>query len=119
MIFKLVLGKGMFTLRAMELEMLVDVADGPARVPRGMLGAGTIAYFDRAASHEGLTFANTAAKPKQLMKLDLNLMDMGIGGLTNEFSEIFRRAFATRMFPKAVGRVADAADFPPFFPVSF
>ena len=32
----------------------------------------------------------------------MNLSKLGIGGLDDEFSEVFRRAFSTRMFPAAV-----------------
>ena len=34
-----------------------------------------------------------------LLKPDFQFQDLGIGGLDNEFSAIFRRAFASRLFP--------------------
>ncbi|KAJ3427130.1 vesicle-fusing atpase [Anaeramoeba flamelloides] len=37
-----------------------------------------------------------------LFKSDWNFEDMGIGGLDSEFSNIFRRAFASRVFPPNV-----------------
>ncbi|KAJ6242627.1 vesicle-fusing atpase [Anaeramoeba flamelloides] len=37
-----------------------------------------------------------------LFKSDWNFEDMGIGGLDSEFSNIFRRAFASRVFPSNV-----------------
>eukprot|EP00767_Chilomastix_cuspidata_P004247 gnl/Chilomastix_cuspidata/438.p1 GENE.gnl/Chilomastix_cuspidata/438~~gnl/Chilomastix_cuspidata/438.p1 ORF type:complete len:809 (+),score=213.63 gnl/Chilomastix_cuspidata/438:158-2584(+) len=40
--------------------------------------------------------------PSQLFKSDFNLNDLGIGGLSGQFSEIFRRAFASRIFPPSV-----------------
>jgi hypothetical protein len=33
-----------------------------------------------------------------ILKMSLNLMDMGIGGLDEEFNEIFRRAFSSKQF---------------------
>lgn len=37
------------------------------------------------------------AEKKSIFKQNLNLMDLGIGGLDSEFNELFRRAFSTRM----------------------
>lgn len=37
---------------------------------------------------------------KQVFKPNWDFTNMGIGGLDNEFSEIFRRAFASRLFPQ-------------------
>lgn len=41
-------------------------------------------------------------RPKEIFKADFNFEKMGIGGLDKEFSDIFRRAFASRVFPSAV-----------------
>eukprot|EP01012_Entosiphon_sulcatum_P047821 TRINITY_DN653_c0_g1_i1.p1 TRINITY_DN653_c0_g1~~TRINITY_DN653_c0_g1_i1.p1 ORF type:complete len:779 (+),score=221.41 TRINITY_DN653_c0_g1_i1:49-2337(+) len=38
----------------------------------------------------------------QLFKPDFNFEELGIGGLNNEFGAIFRRAFASRIFPPAL-----------------
>mmetsp|Transcript_28842 Transcript_28842/g.84550 ORF Transcript_28842/g.84550 Transcript_28842/m.84550 type:complete len:728 (+) Transcript_28842:72-2255(+) len=38
----------------------------------------------------------------QIIRSDFNFEQMGIGGLDAEFSDIFRRAFASRIFPPAV-----------------
>lgn len=40
-----------------------------------------------------------AASRKDVFKPDFNFEKMGIGGLDKEFSDIFRRAFASRVFP--------------------
>lgn len=37
------------------------------------------------------------AENKPVLKMSINLNDLGIGGLDKEFSEMFRRAFSTRM----------------------
>lgn len=39
---------------------------------------------------------------KEVFRPDFNFEKMGIGGLDKEFSDIFRRAFASRVFPPAV-----------------
>ncbi|VBB18968.1 hypothetical protein YASMINEVIRUS_1500 [Yasminevirus sp. GU-2018] len=46
--------------------------------------------------HEGSPNISIAEN-KALFKTSLNLVDMGIGGLDDEFSEMFRRAFSSRM----------------------
>jgi len=39
---------------------------------------------------------------QSIINPDWNFDKMGIGGLDNEFSAIFRRAFASRVFPPEV-----------------
>lgn len=39
------------------------------------------------------------APPNAILAPNFKFEDMGIGGLDSEFSEIFRRAFASRVFP--------------------
>lgn len=39
---------------------------------------------------------------QSIINSDWNFEDMGIGGLDEEFSGIFRRAFASRLFPPEV-----------------
>lgn len=39
------------------------------------------------------------APPNAILAPNFKFQDMGIGGLDTEFSEIFRRAFASRVFP--------------------
>lgn len=41
-------------------------------------------------------------RPKEIFRADFDFEKMGIGGLDKEFSAIFRRAFASRVFPPAV-----------------
>ncbi|KAI9277564.1 P-loop containing nucleoside triphosphate hydrolase protein [Sporodiniella umbellata] len=43
-----------------------------------------------------------AMKAKALIKPDFKFEDLGIGGLDDEFNAIFRRAFASRIFPPAL-----------------
>lgn len=42
---------------------------------------------------------NDRAPPNAILAPNFKFQDMGIGGLDTEFSEIFRRAFASRVFP--------------------
>ncbi|KAI7898973.1 P-loop containing nucleoside triphosphate hydrolase protein [Cokeromyces recurvatus] len=45
---------------------------------------------------------NKAMRTKALIKPDFKFEDLGIGGLDDEFNAIFRRAFASRIFPPAL-----------------
>jgi hypothetical protein len=40
--------------------------------------------------------------PNAILQPNFKFEDMGIGGLDSEFSAIFRRAFASRIFPPAL-----------------
>lgn len=42
------------------------------------------------------------ARPNAILAPNFKFEDMGIGGLDSEFSEIFRRAFASRVFPPSL-----------------
>lgn len=46
--------------------------------------------------------ASKRAPQTSVFKPDFKFEDMGIGGLDNEFTAIFRRAFASRIFPPSV-----------------
>lgn len=48
-----------------------------------------------------VAFRNSAA-PNAILQPNFKFEDMGIGGLDTEFSAIFRRAFASRIFPPAL-----------------
>lgn len=54
-----------------------------------------------APSSKGLLFylQQIRAPPNAILQANFKFEDMGIGGLDTEFSEIFRRAFASRVFP--------------------
>lgn len=43
-----------------------------------------------------------SSSAKALIKADFKFEDLGIGGLDAEFSAIFRRAFASRIFPPSI-----------------
>ena len=93
-------------LKVGPLEALVvDKASGGAdggSVHRGMLNPQTQIQLSRA---QGSPIAFTGLESqsrKTIFKQDFSFSEMGIGGLDKEFSDIFRRAFASRIFPAAV-----------------
>lgn len=55
-------------------------------------------YFSKAPGSV-LRIKGGNATRKEVFKADFNFEKMGIGGLDKEFSDIFRRAFASRVFP--------------------
>ncbi len=42
---------------------------------------------------------NSIAAPQLFKSKDFNFENLGIGGLDSQFEQIFRRAFASRVFP--------------------
>ena len=48
-----------------------------------------------------LKITSKVMKPKALTKFGFNFNEMGVGGLDQEISNIFRRAFTTRLYPAA------------------
>ena len=54
------------------------------------------AYASHVLKPENRAPANAIIAP------NFKFQDMGIGGLDSEFSDIFRRAFASRVFPPAL-----------------
>jgi vesicle-fusing ATPase len=49
-----------------------------------------------------LRLKNDQSGGQSLFRPDFKIADMGIGGLDDELTNIFRRAFASRRFPQAV-----------------
>ncbi|KAG6899609.1 hypothetical protein C0993_008771 [Termitomyces sp. T159_Od127] len=56
------------------------------------------------ASDSKIKIKSSATKPRAnaILAPNFKFEDMGIGGLDSEFAEIFRRAFASRVFPPAL-----------------
>lgn len=72
-------------------------------IERGMMSDGTYIIFE--ASHSsGIKIVNQreAASSNIFRHKEFNLQSFGIGGLSEEFADIFRRAFASRVFPPHV-----------------
>lgn len=70
-------------------------------VDTASISAETEFFFSKAPG--GLVrIKGSNSRPKDVFRADFNFEKMGIGGLDKEFSDIFRRAFASRVFPPAV-----------------
>lgn len=80
----------------------VSVVDGP-HVQRGILIDQTqVNFFKASDSTLKLKASGRRAPPNAILQPNFKFEDMGIGGLDTEFSAIFRRAFASRIFPPAL-----------------
>ncbi|KAK7948102.1 Vesicular-fusion protein sec18 [Apiospora aurea] len=67
---------------------------------RGILfNASTINFFKDAASTVNLKASTRRPVANAILRPDFKFADMGIGGLDDEFSTIFRRAFQSRLMP--------------------
>lgn len=67
---------------------------------RGILTKSTqMAFFKDAKSRINLKASKKRPAGNAILTPDFKFEDMGIGGLDREFSAIFRRAFASRIFP--------------------
>ncbi|KAJ8660277.1 hypothetical protein O0I10_004139 [Lichtheimia ornata] len=98
-------------MEVVELETLkrqtkgeIDVhAEGNSRATCGVLMRQTMIQFSKSSeSTIRLKGAKKSSKAQQLIKADFKFEDLGIGGLDKEFSAIFRRAFASRIFPPSI-----------------
>ncbi|OVA07765.1 AAA+ ATPase domain [Macleaya cordata] len=70
---------------------------------RGMISSETYFVFE-ASKASGIKIVNQreAASSNIFRHKEFNLQSLGIGGLSAEFADIFRRAFASRVFPPHV-----------------
>ena len=72
-------------------------------VQRGMLTQKTAFIFETAAgSGLGIKGQRGVAAPQLFKSRDLNFEKLGIGGLDEQFGEIFRRAFQSRVLPPSL-----------------
>ncbi|XVF40491.1 hypothetical protein PTKIN_Ptkin01aG0117800 [Pterospermum kingtungense] len=88
-----------FTINQAQLEGQ-ETSNGPER---GMISSDTYFIFE-AQSSSGIKIVNQreAASSSIFRQKEFNLQSLGIGGLSAEFADIFRRAFASRVFPPHV-----------------
>ncbi|KAK2016326.1 ATPase [Colletotrichum eremochloae] len=78
-------------------EAVVTTSDPSAR---GFYSTSTLLSFFKAADSElKLQVGEHQGNANPIISPDFKFEDMGIGGLHDEFSTIFRRAFASRVFP--------------------
>lgn len=68
----------------------------------GILIPETEVTFDKAQGSQINLVGSTATGGNKIFRADWNFESMGIGGLNKEFGDIFRRAFASRIFPATV-----------------
>lgn len=94
----------MFTIQTAQLgDLNMDDQDAPMRTDpngRGILTRQTqMTLFKDARS--GINLKASARRPaaNSILQPNFKFEDLGIGGLDAEFSTIFRKAFASRLFP--------------------
>jgi len=88
-----------------SLESISDLkSDGGSSgdCRRGTLGPQTQLILAKAGGSPIVLTGLEDQSRKTIFKADFSFSEMGIGGLDKEFSDIFRRAFASRIFPAAV-----------------
>ncbi|KNC48869.1 vesicle-fusing ATPase [Thecamonas trahens ATCC 50062] len=89
----------MLVLRVADLRR-DGAADAAGRPPRDglVVDATQIVFTSSNDSAARVKLSGDAAAGPSLFKSDWNFEDLGIGGLDDEFSSIFRRAFSSRTF---------------------
>ena len=98
-------GDSKFSLEAGELEIdplgPMNENEGGQRhiVNFGFLAEDTVVELSSDSSN--LKITSKVMKAKALTKFGFNFNEMGVGGLDQEISNIFRRAFTTRLYPAA------------------
>lgn len=91
--------------KVVDVQVLNIAAKGeaPTKAERGILLPQTDISFEKApGSQLVLVGSSSSAGVPTLFKPDWKFENMGIGGLDKEFADIFRRAFASRIFPPSV-----------------
>lgn len=94
------------TVQLADLSMEKEETDMPPITDpraRGILTRHTqVDFFKDARSELKIKASAKRAAANSIIQPGFKFEDMGIGGLDNEFSAIFRRAFASRIFPPNV-----------------
>ena len=102
-ILYMVYGNGKFSLEATELEIdplgPLNENEGGKRylVKYGFLAEDTV--VELASDSSNLKISSKSMKAKALTKFGFSFNEMGVGGLDVEISNIFRRAFTSRLYP--------------------
>ena len=98
-------GDSKFSIEAGELEIdplgpLNENEGGQRHIVKfGFLAEDTVVELSSDSSN--LKISSKVMKAKALTKFGFNFNEMGVGGLDQEISNIFRRAFTTRLYPAA------------------
>ncbi|KAL5715501.1 vesicle-fusing ATPase [Ranunculus cassubicifolius] len=84
-------------------QVSVEGQEENSTLERGMISGDTYIVFE-ASKDSGIKIENQreAASSNIFRQKEFNLQSLGIGGLSAEFADIFRRAFASRVFPPHV-----------------
>lgn len=94
-------------MQVASLDQLKGVTKGPAK-PRttnvGLVLPDTVVVFEKAEGSAVNLIGQAKGKVvrQSIINPDWDFQKMGIGGLDKEFNAIFRRAFASRVFPPEV-----------------
>jgi vesicle-fusing ATPase len=90
-------------VKTITLVDLTNPGEAPTRSDAGARGILTnqtgMSFYKDASSPIKLKGSTKRAAANAIIAPDFKFEDMGIGGLDTEFSTIFRRAFASRIFP--------------------
>ena len=101
----LIYGDSRFSIESSELEIdplgpLNENDDGKRYLVKfGFLADDT--NIELSSDSSNLKITSKVMKAKALTKFGFNFNEMGVGGLDTEISNIFRRAFTTRLYPAA------------------
>lgn len=84
-------------------QAVVEGHENSKALERGMISKDTYIVFE-ASRESNIKIVNQreAASSHLFRQKEFNLESLGIGGLSAEFADIFRRAFASRVFPSHV-----------------
>ncbi|KAI3364930.1 hypothetical protein L3Q82_001110 [Scortum barcoo] len=88
-------------IEAMDPSILKGDSGKKSKIEIGLLLGNSQVIFEKSES-SSMTLvgkAKTRESRQSIISPDWNFEKMGIGGLDKEFSDIFRRAFASRVFP--------------------
>ncbi|PNF26292.1 Vesicle-fusing ATPase 1 [Cryptotermes secundus] len=102
---KKLLGLVVKSLEAADLNAIKAGQDAkPKKTKMGRCLGDTIVQFEKAENSSLNLVGKSKGKVSRqsVINPDWDFQKMGIGGLDNEFSAIFRRAFASRVFPPEV-----------------
>ncbi|KAF3957405.1 hypothetical protein CMV_017575 [Castanea mollissima] len=84
-------------------QAAVEGQEKSRTIERGMISSDTYIFIET-SNASGIKIVNQreAASSNIFRQKEFNLQSLGIGGLSAEFADIFRRAFASRVFPPHV-----------------
>eukprot|EP01117_Protostelium_nocturnum_P005980 TRINITY_DN214_c0_g1_i1.p1 TRINITY_DN214_c0_g1~~TRINITY_DN214_c0_g1_i1.p1 ORF type:complete len:740 (-),score=187.89 TRINITY_DN214_c0_g1_i1:138-2357(-) len=72
------------------------------KAERGIIRKGADIRWEKAQGSTLKLVGQGASSSNTLFKADFNFSNLGVGGLDNEFAEIFRKAFTSRIYPSDV-----------------